>query len=892
MATYSCGSMISNFLGVFSIYIDQIQPLSSRIYADMSKDKYTTTYSAAWKDIVYKRKDGSDELLSWVQPVVGDTSMARCGICLKSRPFSISNGGLSQIRQHAETGGHTKSRKSLSGQCSMSQSGPSGNLQLSTMDKDSPLRAEVLQALKVVQTNMSFASADEDAALFRVQFSDSEIAKNYEMGQTKLKYLLGYGIYPHLRDCMLKELEGMPFTFRFDETTTSQVKKQYDGYVSYYSKKEKKVLTRYAGSLFVGKCNNVDLLDHFYTFMKSLKLNTNFLVGLGMDGPSVNKLFETELVKKLEKEKGNSFLSQIGFCVLHTVNNSFGEGLKQLKETINIEQLLIDLFFFFKYSAKRREEYRGMEQFTEVTAEYLLKYSSTRWLYIGKVCVRLMEQIKNIDEYFLKHLPQQKGFNYKDGVGNTERYQRIKKALNNPLLLPTLAFVVYTCNIFKPFVLLFQSKEPLIHLLHGKMKKLVGDVLAKFLSTKHLSSVLGSDGLVKVSELNDINLFDKKQYNVKREVGSKANELLDNLDPLEKKRFEEGPVTDFYAASAKHMIENLPLTKQILIDVKYFHPVMVCKKGAANALPRLAENVWKCLGSSAKEFFELEEGDDLSGLKDMIKFELTALQLDPNLPEKLKKEDTGTGKTYEQPSYWKHAYSLAGIEDGGQEEENKYRRIDDYWSDIADIRDSITGGFKYPKLSKLALHSILILPQGNSDPERGFSINKKMLDVHGSSTKEDTIIALRFIKDELILRGGPLKISLTKELLTSCRSARSSYVAFLEAQKVEEEMKKKKKMEEEAMKEKEKENASKRDILEKLERQLDSLNSGITVALNAVEEGNIEMGEEMKKKKVDMDKLKLSQAKVAMGMKRKNELEVEADTLKKKISKAEKAMKK
>ena len=135
-----------------------------------------------------------------------------------------------------------------------------------------------------------------------------------------------------------------------------------------------------------------------------------------MDGPQVDKAFEEALIEKLEKEKGNSFLAKIGFCVLHTVNNSFGEFLKPLKETADVEQLLIDLYFFFKHSAKPREEYKGMEEFIEVTAEYLLKYSSTRWLYIGKVCVRLIEQFKNVDEYFLNHLPQQKGFNYKDGV--------------------------------------------------------------------------------------------------------------------------------------------------------------------------------------------------------------------------------------------------------------------------------------------------------------------------------------------------------------------------------------------------------------------------------------------------------------------------------------------
>ena len=73
-----------------------------------------------------------------------------------------------------------------------------------------------------------------------------------------------------------------------------------------------------------------------------------------------------------------------------------------------------------------------------------------------------MEQIENIKEYFWTFLPTQKGFINKNGVGKTELYQRIKKALNNDLLLPTLSFIVYTSNIFKLFMLLFQSKQPLI----------------------------------------------------------------------------------------------------------------------------------------------------------------------------------------------------------------------------------------------------------------------------------------------------------------------------------------------------------------------------------------------------------------------------------------------
>ena len=63
-------------------------------------------------------------------------------------------------------------------------------------------------------------------------FSDSQIAKDYHMEERKARYLIQFGVYPYLKRLQKKDIEGMPFSFRFDETTTSQVKKQYDGYVT------------------------------------------------------------------------------------------------------------------------------------------------------------------------------------------------------------------------------------------------------------------------------------------------------------------------------------------------------------------------------------------------------------------------------------------------------------------------------------------------------------------------------------------------------------------------------------------------------------------------------------------------------------------------------------
>lgn len=56
------------------------------------------------------------------------------------------------------------------------------------------------------------------------------------------------------------------------------------------------------------------------------------------------------------------------------------------------------------------------------------------------------------------------------------------------------------------------------------------------------------------------------------------------------------------------------------------------------------------------------------------------------------------------------------------------------------------GKTKFKTLSLFCL-CILTLPHGNAELERGFSINKAILAVHGFSLQADTLEALRFVKD-------------------------------------------------------------------------------------------------------------------------------------------------
>ena len=75
--------------------------------------------------------------------------------------------------------------------------------------------------------------------------------------------------------------------------------------------------------------------------------------------------------------------------------------MKMVKGYLDIEQLLVDLHSFFKLWSARREDYKALEEVTDVVAKSMMRYCSTRWLYIGKTVLRVMEQIDNTKLYFL-----------------------------------------------------------------------------------------------------------------------------------------------------------------------------------------------------------------------------------------------------------------------------------------------------------------------------------------------------------------------------------------------------------------------------------------------------------------------------------------------------------
>ena len=92
---------------------------------------------------------------------------------------------------------------------------PSIELMLKASQKQ---KAEIVWALKSFLSGYSNNSCADTSKTFTCMFPDSKIAKSFELGATKLKYVINFGIAPYFRDILYNHLQKSDcFVISFDE---------------------------------------------------------------------------------------------------------------------------------------------------------------------------------------------------------------------------------------------------------------------------------------------------------------------------------------------------------------------------------------------------------------------------------------------------------------------------------------------------------------------------------------------------------------------------------------------------------------------------------------------------------------------------------------------------
>ena len=133
----------------------------------------------------------------------------------------------------------------------------------------------------------------------------------------------------------------------------------------------------------------VDKLEEDEVYLSSV-------LTLSSDGPNVNKTIFRAVNTSL-KGAGNPGMINIGTCNLHVVHNSFCKALEVYGTPV--DDLAVDIHSFFKISSARREEFKFI-QLEEVETHTFLRHVPSRWLTLGPVVDRLIEQWEPLQKYF------------------------------------------------------------------------------------------------------------------------------------------------------------------------------------------------------------------------------------------------------------------------------------------------------------------------------------------------------------------------------------------------------------------------------------------------------------------------------------------------------------
>ena len=94
----------------------------------------------------------------------------------------------------------------------------------------------------------------------------------------------------------------------------------------YFSIRSDSIVHSYCGSLFVGHCTDIDLVEHYEGFVKQLDIGSKFLLHFSMDGLNVNFSSGEKFTQKLSEVYAS--FHKLGLCLLHPVHSAFQKGLR------------------------------------------------------------------------------------------------------------------------------------------------------------------------------------------------------------------------------------------------------------------------------------------------------------------------------------------------------------------------------------------------------------------------------------------------------------------------------------------------------------------------------------------------------------------------------------
>ena len=206
-----------------------------------------------------------------------------------------------------------------------------------------------------------------------------------------------------------------------------------------------------------------------------------------------------------------------------------------------------------------------------------------------------------------------------------------------------------------------------------------------------------------------------------------------------------------YQSFVSHLRLKLPWQSTILRNAIFLDPAKKVDKRSLNAITNLRKEMCKPLEGVLRKIFPTCSTTD--EVCDQICNEWRMYQIHFLAETSYNNEANETTQGRCQISYWENAFELAGLPFNSD-----FTCKVDIDTLIVSHEKEIVDDARSPKFPSIAslFKIVSSFSHANSALENGFSINKYLIQKHGTALNSDTIEALRFVKNTILSYGNLL----------------------------------------------------------------------------------------------------------------------------------------
>ena len=241
-------------------------------------------------------------------------------------------------------------------------------------------------------------------------------------------------------------------------------------------------------------------------------------------------------------------------CPCHLANIAASNAHDAFAEAlgVNVENLLIDIYYWFDKSTKRKGILAEYMEFCDLEYAKILKHVSTRWLSLERCVLRILQKYEGLKSYFLsEHFAE-------------ARFERFHIAFQNPVTEIALLFNQATIPLFTTFNKLLQSEEPVIHIVHEKVTTLAKTQGNRIIKANEMQKT----AITEIDLANPEVFKETKSIHLGGTTKFTLQRLLNQGDISQAQYDVFKAAQEYFKASLEYILKKFPIADEVLRHAK------------------------------------------------------------------------------------------------------------------------------------------------------------------------------------------------------------------------------------------------------------------------------------------------------------------------------------